>query len=68
MSPVVLTDNGPAFTGGLEIALGCDFLVASERALFADPHTRVGVRPGGGMTARLPSLVGSGRGGRGGCR
>src|ERR1700751_842672 len=57
-TPVIGAVNGATFTGGLEIALGCDFLVASERALFADTHARVGVLPGGGMTARLPSVVG----------
>ena len=40
------------------LALGCDFLVASERAVFADTHARVGILPGGGMTARLPQVVG----------
>jgi enoyl-CoA hydratase len=60
-TPIIGAVNGAAFTGGLELALGCDFLVASEKALFADTHTRVGVRPGGGMTARLPALVGMGR-------
>ncbi|WP_214407744.1 enoyl-CoA hydratase [Pseudonocardia lacus] len=58
--PVVGAVNGPTYTGGLEIALGCDFLVASERAVFADTHARVGVLPGGGMTARLPTVVGQG--------
>ena len=58
--PVVGAVNGPTFTGGLEIALACDFLIASERAVFADTHARVGILPGGGMTARLPRLVGSG--------
>lgn len=58
--PVVGAINGAAFTGGMEIALGCDFLIASERAVFADTHARVGVLPGGGMTARLPAIVGSG--------
>ncbi len=58
--PVVGAINGPTFTGGMEIALACDFLIASERAVFADTHARVGILPGGGMTARLPRLVGSG--------
>lgn len=57
-TPVVGAINGATFTGGLEIALGCDFLVASERAVFADTHARVGILPGGGMTARLPQVVG----------
>jgi enoyl-CoA hydratase len=53
-TPIVGAINGAVFTGGLELALGCDFLVASERAVFADTHARVGILPGGGMTARLP--------------
>lgn len=57
-TPVVGAINGATFTGGLEMALGCDFLIASERAVFADTHARVGILPGGGMTARLPQLVG----------
>lgn len=57
-TPVIGAINGPTFTGGLEMALGCDFLVASERAVFADTHARVGILPGGGMTARLPRVVG----------
>jgi enoyl-CoA hydratase len=51
--------NDPVFTGGLEMALGCDFLIASEPAVFADTHARVGILPGGGMTARLPQLAGA---------
>jgi enoyl-CoA hydratase/carnithine racemase len=58
--PIVGAINGATFTGGLEVALGCDFLLASERAVFADTHVRVGVLPGGGLTARLPQLVGAG--------
>lgn len=56
--PLIGAINGPAFTGGFEIALGCDFLIASERASFGDTHARVGILPGGGMTARLPQAVG----------
>jgi enoyl-CoA hydratase/carnithine racemase len=58
-TPIVGAINGSTFTGGLELALGCDFLVASERAVFADTHARVGILPGGGMTARLPQVVGA---------
>jgi enoyl-CoA hydratase len=57
-TPIIGAVNGPAVTGGLEVALGCDFLVASSRASFADTHGRVGVMPGGGMTIRLPALIG----------
>jgi enoyl-CoA hydratase/carnithine racemase len=58
-TPIVGAINGSTFTGGLELALGCDFLVASERAVFADTHARVGILPGGGMTARLPQVIGA---------
>jgi enoyl-CoA hydratase/carnithine racemase len=57
-TPIIGAINGATFTGGLEMALGCDFLIASERAVFADTHARVGILPGGGMTARLPQVVG----------
>jgi enoyl-CoA hydratase/carnithine racemase len=57
-TPIIGAVNGAVFTGGLEMALGCDFLIASERAVFADTHARVGILPGGGMTARLPQVVG----------
>ena len=56
--PLIGAVNGPAITGGLEMVLACDFLVASERAYFADTHGRVGAVPGGGLTARLPDAVG----------
>jgi enoyl-CoA hydratase len=47
-----------AVTGGLELALNCDFLVASDRALFADTHARVGILPGWGLSVLLPQRVG----------
>ena len=56
--PVIGAINGACVTGGLELALGCDFLVASERAFFGDTHTRVGVVPGGAMSVYLPMAVG----------
>ncbi len=53
--------NGVAVTGGLEVALACDFLIASDRARFADTHARVGVMPGWGLTVLLPQRVGVAR-------
>jgi enoyl-CoA hydratase len=50
--------NGPAVTGGFELALACDFLIASERARFADTHARVGILPGWGLTVMLCQSVG----------
>ena len=57
-TPLIGAVNGPAVTGGLELALACVFLVASERARFADTHARVGVMPGWGLTVALPEAVG----------
>jgi enoyl-CoA hydratase len=59
--PVIGAVNGATVTGGLEIALTCDFLVASERARFADTHARVGIMPAWGLTVRLPDAVGQRR-------
>ena len=56
--PVIGAINGFAITGGFEIALACDIMIAAEEAQFADTHARVGVMPGGGMSARLPRAVG----------
>jgi enoyl-CoA hydratase len=56
--PVIGAINGACITGGFELALGCDFLVASDRAFFGDTHARVGVTPGGGMSVYLPMAVG----------
>jgi len=56
--PVIGAVNGAAVTGGLEVALQCTFLVASDRAVFADTHARVGIMPGGGMTVLLAQSIG----------
>jgi enoyl-CoA hydratase len=56
--PVIGAINGVAITGGFELALNCDFLVASERAKFGDTHTRVGVMPGWGLTVLLSQAIG----------
>ena len=56
--PVIGAVNGVAVTGGLEIALQCTFLVASERARFADTHARVGIMPGGGITVLMAQSIG----------
>ena len=56
--PIIGAINGAAVTGGLELALACDFLIASEHARFADTHARVGVMPGWGLTVALPEAVG----------
>jgi enoyl-CoA hydratase len=57
-TPVIGAVNGVAITGGFELALACDFLVASERAAFADTHARMGIMPGWGLTVLLPEAVG----------
>src|SRR6185312_4061621 len=55
--PLIAAVNGAAVTGGFEIALGCDFIVASERVVFADTHVRVGVYPGP-VLVDLPRRIG----------
>lgn len=59
-TPVIGAINGAAVTGGLELALYCDILIASERARFADTHARVGLLPTWGLSVRLPQKVGVG--------
>lgn len=56
--PLIGAVNGVAVTGGFELALNCDFLVASENAKFGDTHARVGVMPGWGLTVLLPEAIG----------
>jgi enoyl-CoA hydratase len=50
-----------AVTGGFELALACDVLVASTEARFADTHARVGIMPGWGLSQKLPRLIGIAR-------
>ncbi|HEY6877355.1 MAG TPA: enoyl-CoA hydratase [Polyangiales bacterium] len=56
--PVIGAINGLAITGGFELALSCDLLIASEQARFADTHARVGVLPSWGLSQRLSRLIG----------
>ena len=58
VKPLIGAVNGVAITGGFELALNCDFLVASEFAKFGDTHSRVGVMPGWGLTVLLPQAIG----------
>ena len=59
--PIVGAVNGFAVTGGLELAMMCDFLIASVSARFADTHAHVGITPSWGMTQVLPRLIGINR-------
>jgi enoyl-CoA hydratase len=56
--PVICAVNGACVSGALEVALSCSFIVASERARFADTHALLGVVPTWGLTALLPRAVG----------
>jgi len=59
--PVIAAVNGHAVTAGFELALACDFIIASTQAKFADTHARVGILPGWGLSVRLPRLIGINR-------
>lgn len=59
--PVIGAINGFAITGGFELALMCDVLLASSEAKFADTHARVGILPGWGLSQRLSRLIGVSR-------
>ncbi|MDB5446004.1 MAG: enoyl-CoA hydratase/carnithine racemase [Phenylobacterium sp.] len=56
---VIARVDGFCFTGGLEIALACDLIIASDRSVFADTHAKIGLRPGWGGSQRLPARVGT---------
>jgi len=59
--PVIGAINGVAITGGFELALACDILIASENARFADTHARVGIMPGWGLSQKLSRIIGISR-------
>ncbi len=59
--PIIGAINGHAITGGFELALACDVLLASDKARFADTHARVGILPGWGLSQKLPRLIGVSR-------
>ena len=59
--PVIGAINGFAITGGFELALMCDVLIASTEARFADTHGRVGLMPVWGLSQKLPRIIGSAR-------
>ncbi|MBW2448404.1 MAG: enoyl-CoA hydratase [Deltaproteobacteria bacterium] len=56
--PVIGAINGFAITGGFELALACDVLLASSEARFADTHARVGIMPGWGLSQKLSRALG----------
>lgn len=59
--PVIGAINGVAITGGFEVALACDVLIASSHARFADTHARVGIVPGWGLSQKLSRMIGISR-------
>ncbi|WP_238364691.1 enoyl-CoA hydratase-related protein [Mesobacterium pallidum] len=60
-TPIIGAINGLAVTGGFEIALACDMLIAGQSAWFQDGHVKIGYLPAMGLSVRLARLVGPAR-------
>ncbi|WP_308799285.1 enoyl-CoA hydratase/isomerase family protein [Agromyces silvae] len=60
-APVIAAVDGFALGGGLEIALACDLIYATDSSAFGQPEVHLGLIPGFGGTVRLPRLVGPAR-------
>lgn len=57
--PVIAATHGVCFTGGLELVLTCDFIIAAESTRFCDTHAKWGMRPAWGLSQRLPRRIGA---------